>query len=270
MNSKIGVAITTAGTPAFVELHLRMMLKLGYKDLVQPIIIDDSDSDVVETLVKEIWPEAIFKKNSLPQSIIDLKDTPESRKSTGGISVRHCLGDLNGHWMALDIARQQQLDYVVKFSRRGVPIGEWLSGLYRIINSTQWPTIGIWESHSRFPLRTECVAYSVAQWYDAKATEAIRNQVESGNAVLVESYLFRLGRYVVEHIQKTDYRKQFYAHIDFANQMPVFAHWYLPGCSRIVKNPHYLWHMTHKPEEYLHVLKTIHPDSTRIVKDFSV
>lgn len=202
MYPSIGLIISTFGTPDYIKLAMEVMNRNKVKI---PILIHDDASG----------------NEGLPQVCKDYRIEFMSTPRTFG----HYAGDVKALSNGLLWASSRNLDILVKMSRRFIPLFDWTKSLRETINKTPHSTYGNRCEHFRFPLRTECVAYTVLDW--------IKH---------------------LEDLQKVITKNQDSIEHDIFNIAKNFAVWEAIGNNRMKKMPNILWHDCCPEYEYIHEL----------------
>lgn len=153
----IGVAIGTAGRPAFVHLQLAAMERLFGRDfaLRMPVHVLCDDDSLLAMQTKRVcerfagvhftcWPK-----------------------------MGHSTGDMNIFKLGLEWARAQGVDVLVKLSERFVPLYPWRYAL-RHLASAHPGAAAFGRCHTdnqRNIFRTDCVALRTSMWQSAHVRE---------------------------------------------------------------------------------------------------
>lgn len=159
-----------------------------------------------------------------------------------------CVGDMTAYLGGFYWARENNIDILVKMSRRFIPIFDWTKELIEKTQETQFATYTSYCDHFNFGFRSECVAMHVPTWHKFGLVSAIKEKVLVCEELFVEGYLHDLARrlsyslchkndeYMTSH--KMPLEKSGYGILDFM------------GPTRVHPKKNLLWHDSHEPEEY--------------------
>jgi hypothetical protein len=249
---KIGIAIGTYGTPAFIHLHLEIAKRL-YPSKI--LVIDDNskDTDKLRELCNMYNVE--FLPNSGNPAV---KEESNKDPRTGGISVKHCLGDLSITASALTWAKDNNFPLLVKFSRRFIPLYDWRGELQRIAACTGYPAYSSWESYFRFLMKTEAIGFNVNDWFVIDSVNRLKAQRDP---VLVEHFIFEESRKIWKDKCA---RNKAYAYTDaalYGDQAGEhgfgYGIWHIGGIARNQRLPWRLWHSANPPKNYLDIAENL-------------
>jgi len=88
---------------------------------------------------------------------------------SGNERLGHLQGDLQAHRLGLEWAKYLGLEYLVKISRRCVPLFDWTGAFIKTVEDTgHLPTYAGTDNYFMYPLRSECWAMNVEEWYPIK------------------------------------------------------------------------------------------------------
>lgn len=160
----------------------------------------------------------------------------------------HFVGDLAAFVAGFDWARQNNFDLLVKFSRRFIPLFDWVRELQELAFITQYATYSSRCVHYDFGFRTECIAMHVQSWFTSGAVDKIREQVLSNESAFVEKFIHDLAREV--HKGNCEQNRQFEKFGDKPYSVAAYGDWMLSGISRHLPRPNVLWHDYADPEIY--------------------
>ena len=168
--------------------------------------------------------------------------------STNPSRLGHVVGDMVVYERGLDWALQREVELLVKFSRRFVPLIEWQSSLVTLACESQFATYsGLCQFHG-FGFRTEALAMHVQSWLTYHGLEPIQAQIALGDSSLVEAVVHMGAQQVHAHACLAC---QIY---ETAHQPPPhtsgYAHWPLMGNNRCQPRADVLWHESCRPVEY--------------------
>lgn len=227
---KIGVVITTYASTSYVHLGLACLSK-NCPNL--PVLVHDDCSSVAPNLAKIT--------NALGYDF-----------ESNNIRLGHTLGDLSGFLGGLLWAQKNNIDLLVKLSRRFIPIYNWTTELEKLARSTQFTTFSNVCMNLNWGFRSECVAMHVPSWSKI-ALEDIRNEVLTAKDVFVEGFIHGLSRKVAN----TCVNKEFLDKNKKADWCSGHVDWPIMGRNRIKKVPGLLWHYSCEPQEYYELSKTM-------------
>ena len=231
---KIGLVISTFGSPAYVDLALAIRRQL-YPDI--PVLVHDdasSQGDALAGICKNYG--ALFESNS-------------SR-------LGHEMGDLSAVVGGLRWAKESQLDLLVKMSRRFIPISAWVAGLQLMASTTQYGTFGHICQAYQLPLRTECFGMAVEPWSEPTvAGEIAEFMLKNRQSILVEHYILNYAKKVHEMncVAARDWESKNVR----ITPRPVYIGWNFLGVSRKQPSDGYLWHETAPPEKYAEMARQV-------------
>lgn len=162
------------------------------------------------------------------------------------------VGDMAATVAGFDWARERDLDYVVKLSRRFVIARPWLDALSELAFNTQYATYSGPCSDFGFGFRTECTAYHVRSWFAAGAVETLRGYVARNEGAFVEGLVHDLARDV--HKTACDVARRLDRwtprETDELRLADGYGYWPLLGTGRAIYNPGVLWHDYASPDAY--------------------
>lgn len=199
----LGLVITTFGTPDYVQLALEVIKSHNIK---MPILIhDDSSGDV---------------------NLINLCKKYRCEFMSTTSRYGHLAGDVKALQNALMWASEKNIEVLVKMSRRFIPLFDWTKSLIELIKKAPHRTYGNRCEHFRYPLRTECVGYTVKDWINnLNEMQKIVNK----NRCCVENDIFNIAK--------------------------SFSTWHEIGNNRMRKMSNILWHDCCPDYEYIQELK---------------
>lgn len=217
---KIGLVVSTYGSPSYVHLHLATSKKLHPN---MPVLIHDDGSPTntalqINKLCKEYGADF----------------------STGCVRLGHQGGDIYAFYAGLLWAERNGIDLLVKMSRRFIPKKAWAGNL--LLTAT-YPeedvsTFGNYCSTCNFLLRTECMAMQVKDWMSV--IELIHEKaVDPKDDLVAELFMYDLV--------KTKLRKS----------KKIYEEWSLLGESRWDNSENAMWHITSSPTDYFEHAKSL-------------
>lgn len=227
---EIGLVVGTHGSIPHVHMHLETW-KRFYPE-VRLLIHDDNspDKDKLRELCGEYGCDYITTYTS--------DENPLS----------WCLGDISAFATGLLWANQHNLQILVKFSRRFIPLVSFTEGLRKLALESHYPTFNNVCTGAGYGFRTECIAMSVDTWIACKTHQVILSKISNLLHVrpvfLVEGFIHHLAEYVSAFRCK--------AAEDWAGNTDAFAAWDYMLTDRHKVNENYLWHMANEPKDYFH------------------
>ena len=235
----IGIVIGTYGATPFVHLHLALAKRL-YPQV--PILVHDDAS-----------PE----EDELRALCAGYGAEFRTSRTRGG----HAAGDLRCYARGLEWARERDLDLLVKFSRRFVPLYDWTMELKRLARSFPYPTFCSYNTSYRFGFRTECVAFAVEGWTARCGQEpSALDQIvahENRGVGLVELFMHDLARATLRRFLRGEIAVALLDRnaLDGVESMErkfheieAYAQWPIGGSSREAATWGVLWHTHDDPQ----------------------
>jgi hypothetical protein len=149
----------------------------------------------------------------------------------------------------MEWAERHGTPYVVKMSRRFVPLADWSAGFCELADSSGMPTFSQVCEHHKYGFRTECIGFEIAGWKESGALDQIRRQVSADEPIFVEGFIHQLARSVAATHASEKGRR-------FMEQNPrpydrnAYAVWDLMADSRVMPTSRFLWHDSHGPGDY--------------------
>lgn len=234
LSPTIGIIIGTFGATPFIHLHLEIR-KRFYPQI--PIIVHDDASAEQDALKK-------------------LCDQYNAHFMTTSTRGGHYLGDYSTYVKGFEWAQNHQLDVLVKFSRRFIPLYDWTFELRRIFYSFPYPTVTSYDTGYGLGFCTECIAFSVAAWTasvddEPSAYEQISRLNQDCIGKCVEAYMHNHARKIFQSYIAGKIS------IPFLNaerlkrdvrmnpkhwEVESYAHWHLAGHSRRELKHGALWY----------------------------
>jgi hypothetical protein len=222
----IGLVIGTFAAVPYIHLQLESR-KRNYPNL--PVLVHDDGSHLQKEL-RELCAQYNADFTSLEQ------------RST------HFIGDMVAFVAGLDWAKEKKLDLLVKFSRRFIPLFNWLPEIQELAFMTQYATYSSRCVNHGFGFRTECVAMHVQSWFDTGAVERIREQIQINQGCFVEKFIHDLAREV--HQLNCEQNREYEKFGGKPEPVAAYGDWLLSGIGRYVPRPRVLWHNYTSPSDY--------------------
>lgn len=160
----------------------------------------------------------------------------------------HFVGDLAAFVAGFEWAREKKLELLVKFSRRFIPLYDWVTELQELSFLTQYATYSSRCVHYGFGFRTECVAMHVQSWFTSGVVDKIKEQVLSNQGCFVEKFIHDLARVV--HRNNCEQNRQYEKFGGKPESIAAYGDWLLSGISRHLPRSNVLWHNFAGPEVY--------------------
>lgn len=207
-NPKVGLVIGTYGSPEYIHLHL-VTAKQLYPSV--SILVHDDCSPHQEHLQR-------------------LCDEYRVEFTTSPKRLQWDSGDIRAFAYGIKWGYRENIEILVKLSRRFLPLTDFVADLKRLAIRTQHPTFSNICIHDKFGFRTDAVAVSPSPWiglYDKMIDFAVAN---AGKLYLVEGIIYQWATQI-----RSD---------------PSFITWDFISNSRHRKNDKYLWHQTSPRSSY--------------------
>lgn len=249
--AKIGVVIGTYASKPFVELGLAA-LQYSTCGSVSILVHDDGSDDFpdISRTARRYGAEAC---------------TPGRRIGKPGQSM---LGDMSAFAMGLEWASVNNIDILVKFSRRWIVARDWVSGLQELAHNTQYATYSATDMMCGLGFRAECCALHVPSWMESGGYDMLRAQIATGEQPVHGLVGGAEGWYhnIVRHVHK-------WAHPDPTDRLDLCAYseshfpksvtcdsygfWPMMGLSRAQKLPGILWHHSCPISDYVALAQSL-------------
>ena len=158
-------------------------------------------------------------------------------------------GDLTSFVHGLRWAASQQLDILVKFSRRFIPTHDWVMPLQHLARANQCPTFSSICRNLNWGFRSEAVGMHVPSWVGAGMIETIELECHAPYVVFVEHFIHQCARTVLEAAIDQDVRS-WRCSTPYPEYDGSFVMWSSLGQNRVVKVPGLLWHHSCSTSDY--------------------
>ena len=172
----------------------------------------------------------------------------------------HVPGDMLAYINGLAWAGRMDVELLVKFSRRWIPLTPWQGELGRLAFASQCATFSGRCSANGFGFRSECVAIHVPTWIATDALLPIREALARGESLapetLADQQPFILVEGVVHRAAARAHAARCAECIAYETDHPPnrgcgnYAEWPLLGTSRREPRAHLLWHNASRAHEY--------------------
>lgn len=154
-------------------------------------------------------------------------------------------GDLWSFYNGFAWARRRNLKFLVKMSRRFIPLHNWLPDFRRLAFETRAATFGNECSQSGMRIRTECVGFDAERWSEFGAAQRIKRIADSLTAnIWVERFIYNLSLDVAARLRETGDTD----HAPTKNH--PFEAWSLVPDNRGTPRPDVLWHNADRAFDY--------------------
>ena len=263
---KLGIVVGTHGTPAFIHLHLEISKRL-YPEKI--LIVDDNscESDKIKNLCEEysvdFLPETGSTKgfyDSIYKVCINCKQEKLTINDICEKCNKHFLGDISLTASGLRWAKTNNVELLVKFSRRFIPLYDWRQELVRIALTTNYPAYTSWDEDSKFGFKTEAVAFTVDDWIKYGAVDIMENC----KPALAESFMWAncLRLFEIKKINEQKFSFDQFRPIDpywhlIKNYQLGYGQWFIAGTARSQRLSWRLWHHVNSPADYLYLANSL-------------
>jgi hypothetical protein len=186
---KVGVTLAVAGNPSFLHLHLASLRR--YCGDLPVLVHDDCSADRGELL------RLCREYNA---------DFQTSNRHVGGVTNGYH-GDLAAMYGGIAWGERNGLDLVVKFSRRFVPLHNWLPGLSDLAERTQGLTFSNVSKFVHLQFRTDCFAVHPATWVKVGALAQLEYWMRRQDPFHPEPRMHEIAK-LVERFGSREYNRQ--------------------------------------------------------------
>ena len=207
----IGLVIGTFGSSSLIHIHLEQRHRL-YPNL-KTLVHDDCSGDV-------LLPKLCKKYGC------DFYSTDHRHG--------HVHGDLLVYRNGLLWAEKNNIQYLIKMSRRFIPLIDWIPGFVKLIKETQHITFSNVCVASGWGFRTDCIGLKVSAWLPLVKTMEMDAENRVGIS-LFEGYYHQLAIRLKDKM----------------GLQSVFATWDLLGNNRCGRSDKRLWHNANGISEYM-------------------
>lgn len=221
-NPKIGIIIGTYGTPNYIRLHLARM-SYYYRNV--RVIVHDDSSDKQEQLYK-ICSEAKVEFASTASRLGWL------------------CGDIHALLFGLEWAKLNNLDILVKFSRRFIPLKNFIPDLINLALESQYTTFGNRCEIRNYDFKTEAYAVSVRAWIPLYDTIVKTIHARMEDMFVVEQVVHRWAHIILN-------KHKMLINTSFDNVGRGYAIWDFVKNSRDRTDNQYLWHLSNSVDDYV-------------------
>ena len=243
--------IGTYGSVPYVDLQLHYLKNVNG---INKILVHDDCSDKQEEL------KALCKSYN-----VDFYSPERQQFNYDGIGS---VGDLHAFFIGLHWAKQNNIELLVKISRRLIPCYEWKSNLINLIKESDATAYSSYCTKDPFNMRTELLGLYVPAYTQHYPLTCMAFSIKNDFAVFAEFWWHEL----VKRISGNNYSEKWFNYIK--NSKHGYDHsgycmWQdiLGTCRFNNENRHEntLWHHYSKKEDYLCELNKIFPNKYSIL-----
>lgn len=240
---KIGVVIGTCGAIPYIDLGLHYLKNVNSID---KILVHDDCS-----------PEKDDLKKLCDSYNVDFYST---KKNMWHKSCVGSLGDQNCFYEGLKWAKENNLDILIKFSRRLVPCYRWIDDFKELVLKSDGITFSSYCEKDKFPIRTECIAMNVNAWTNSFVLNLMEFYLKNQICNFAEFFIDEIAKQLDFQNFSEKYEK--YKKENFTGYLHSgYVHWYdILGTNRYNRNNRHenvLWHQYSSEEEYLNKVNEI-------------
>jgi len=228
---KLGLVIGTYAAIPYIHLGLESRQRNYWHT---PVLVHDDSS------------------SSEPE-LLSLCERYGAEFSANETRLGHFLGDLVVFKRGLEWASENNLDLVVKFSRRFIPLFDWTVALKDIAWISQYATFSNVAMGNGMGFRTECTALHVRSWFASGAYDLICRQVETGKIEFVEGFVHQISKRV--HRSSCAENRRYEILHPKPPDLASYCDWPIMGKDRMRHLPNLLWRFSCSPEEYARAAK---------------
>jgi hypothetical protein len=239
--AKIGVVIGTYGSVPYVGLSTIALEEYatGYNEFRDILIHDDGSPD--------------FEKLNHCVSSDFMQVTHYSTGKRVGAPGKSMLGDMSAFVVGLKWAAANDIDLLVKLSRRFIINRPFVAALQELAHNTQYATYSGTDMSCGLGFRSECCALHVPSWIESGAVDLMKATIATGEQPVnglvggAEGWYHERAREVHRwaHPDK-DARADLLAysegHFTRSETWSGYGYWPMLGLSRTQKLPGILWH----------------------------
>ncbi len=223
---KVGLTIGTFASVPY--MHLQLESRRRFCPEIPCLVQDDGspDADRLKALCAEYGAEFF---------------SPETRSG-------HVVGDMLVFVNGLEWACARQLDFLVKFSRRWIPLSPWHSDMLALLETSDAPTLSARCTIHGFGFRSECVGMKVSAWNHENVTKPIIDDVTRRHSSLVEATVHRAAQNAFQF--RSEQCKAYEAQHPRPLGCDGYVEWPWMGNSRRTQRADILWHEWARAHEY--------------------
>ena len=243
---KIGVVIGTFGCTPYIDLQLHFLKNVNG---INKILIHDDCSNEQNEL-----------KELAKQYNVDFYSTPSRMWHKDQVGS---IGDTNSFYQGLLWAKDNNIDILVKLSRRLVPCYNWIKKLQQVALESDASTFGSYCTRDPFNLRTECIGMNVRAWASGYTLSNLNWVIQNEYPIFAEYWFHEMAKTLSGNNYSSKWKKYCEKH-KFGYLRSGYALWQdvLGTCRYTNENRHdnVLWHMYCKPEDYFNVANQVFKD----------
>lgn len=216
---KIGLVIGTFASAPYIHLSLESR-KRYYPHI--PVLVSDDASPKraeLEKLCNRYKVDFISNSSHMPDHY----------------------GDLSVFVHGFQWAKQNNIDLLLKISRRFIPLFDWSKELQEAYENTGVATFSNYCTRYGFGFRTECTGFHVPTWYARGLVTEMENKLAAiDGGLFMEAYVHELSQKIMCN---TSEKASLWF---YENPAPPERSGYAPlnfmSTSRVEKKPNLLWH----------------------------
>lgn len=241
-NPSIGVVIGTNGSVPYIDLQLHSLINING---IKHILIHDDGSNEQVQLIKLINQ---YNSNGHKVDFYSTGTNMWHKSSVGSI------GDQNCFLVGLQWAKSKNLQVLVKFSRRLIPLYNWVQPFKQLILQSDGITFSSYCYKDLFPIRTQLMGMNVKAWTNDYTIGMMKKFIKMQYPVFAQYFMDSMAKVLDHHNFSRRYenwKHQFrtgYIHSGY-------VHWYdIIGTCRYNeqnRHPNVLWHMYCDQSRYL-------------------
>ena len=230
----VAVVIGTYGSPCYVHLGLELLKRNVGK--IPVLVHDDASFETVPAEHEQLRRVCVEYGADF---------------STNSHSYGHMQGDFSVFIAGWKWAAARHVDYLVKFSRRFIPMVNWLPELQTLAYITQYATFSNSDSCHSLGFRSECVAMHVNSWLGAGIVQEAEQLMAANHDWYIEVITHNFSRSVHRRNCRAN---QLYERVHPPAEPDLgYGRWPFMGSSRCTRMPGYLWRDAVSPAEYFRV-----------------
>ena len=234
---KIGVVIGTCGATPYIDLQLHYLKNINKIDKI--LVHDDCSSE------KEQLKELCNQYN------VDFYSTPKNLFHKACVGS---IGDQSCFYEGLLWAKRNNIDILVKLSRRLIPCYKWIDDFKKLILESNGLTFSSFCTKDPFPIRTECIGMNVNAWTNNYTMNHLKSSIDNEFPLFAEYWFDAMAKQIDDQ-NFSENHSQLYS---------GYVHWYdlLGTCRFNTSNRHenVLWHQYSTENDYLKKLNEIFKD----------
>lgn len=245
-NPTIGVVIGTSGSIPYIDLQLHYLKNVNG---IKNILVHDDCSDKKEELIE------LCKSYN-----VDFYSPEKPMFYQANVGS---IGDTNAIYEGLLWANRNNIEILVKLSRRLIPCYEWKSKLISLAKQSDAITFSSYCSQDPFNIRTECIGFYVPAWTKNYPLECMLFTIKNELPIFAEFWFHELSK----TLSGNNYSEKWFNYCKknkFGYLHSGYAMWQdINGTCRynnMNRRKNTLWHMYSTKEDYLTELNNIFPN----------